>query len=262
MTYLMESPAEGGRLLAQGEASPCRDRLLAAGLDLGSRAVDIGCGSGSTVRTMVDIVGLEGSVVGVDPSLARLDESRALLGAAPNVELLQRGLPQTGLPDAEFDFVWSQYVFEYLEAPELALRELVRIAVPGGKVVVADVDGAGLHFWPTSASLQEGVRRLELALATTGYDLFIGRKLYSLFHDAGLQDIRVRVSPFYVVGGTADARVIADWRQRFEVLAPVATGLFDSEGAYRAFTREYLAMLADPRSFTYAVVLTAEGTKP
>lgn len=260
MSYLMESTNEGQRLLVQERANPSSVRLLQAGLCRGQRVADIGCGSGAVIPTMLDIVGNDGSVMGVDMSPERVEEARKLVRGARNAVVQLGALPATGLPDAAFDFTWSQFVFEYLREPDVALRELIRVTRPGGRVAVADVDGIGLAFWPRPAAIEAGIEPFMSALSATGFDFFIGRKLFTLFRQAGLQDVSVHLSPLYISAG-ADSRLVADYTQRFEVLAPLAVKTFGDAQRYREFADAYLAMLADPEALKYAVVLTVVGTR-
>lgn len=261
MTYLMEASDEGRRLLAQEDANPSRPRLIEAGLRAGHRALDAGCGPGGVLRDILDIVGPEGSAVGLDPSAERLEDARRILGGAGNLDLVRAALPSTGLPDASFDFVWCQYVLQYLRDPRAAIAELVRVTRPGGKVVVAEIDAHGHHNWPLPPALEDGGARLVRALERVGFDSFVGRKIFHHFRSAGLTDIRVRIAPFYVIAGPADERVIEDWRLRFRNLAPVAISEFGSASVYDAFVEGYLALLADPDALKYALILTTEGTR-
>lgn len=261
MSYLMESSTEGARLLAQGQRSPSHERLTAAGLGSGMRALDVGCGAGATLPAMLQLVGPGGSVTGVEPSSARAAEARALV-AGHGVTIREAALPKLPLPDGAFDFVWSQYVFEYLREPRPALDELLRVTRSGGRVAVADIDGVGQQFWPVPPVVEAGQARFLRALAGTGFDLHVGRKLYSHFVAAGLQQVEVHLTPFYVVAGPADASLRADWEQRFEVLRPVAEPEFGSRRAYDDFAAGYLGMLDDPAALKYSVVLTTSGVKP
>ncbi|MBJ6763257.1 methyltransferase domain-containing protein [Myxococcaceae bacterium JPH2] len=271
MTYLMESDSEARRLLEQERSSPSLERLRVTGLRPGAVVLDAGCGPGAITASLVKMVGPEGRVVALDPSESRLEEAARVLHGNDNVELIcaalpQAGLPasiaQTGLPSDHFDYTWCQYVFEYLRDPETALDELIRVTRPGGKVVVADIDGVGLLNWPFPALLRDGTEKLMRALSEQGLDLNVGRKLYHLFRQHGLRDVRVHLSPFYVVGGRADDAMVADWSLRFDVLKPVGVPALGGEAAYTLFRDAFLEMLRDEETFKYAVVLTTEGTKP
>jgi len=261
MSYLMESPREAERLRAQARATPARERLQRCGLRHGMRAVDVGCGSGAVTRELVDLVGPSGQVVALDPSPERLGAARELLWGLPGVELMAGALPDTKLPAASFDFVWSQFVLEYLREPAAAVRELVRLARPGGRVAVAEIDGFGLATWPTPPAVEQGTRPFLEALASTGFDLNVGRKLFTLFRQAGLREVKVHLSSFHVTAGAADAQLLDDWRTRFEALAPVARPAFGGGRAYDEFCAAYLALLADPDALKYSVILTTEGTR-
>lgn len=262
MTYLMESPAEGRRLLAQERANPSRQRLVDAGVKRGQRALDAGCGAGAVTAHLLELVGPEGHVTAFDASNARLGLARRALGEPANLTLDLRELPRTGLPDACADFTWSQFVFEYLPEPRLALAELVRLTRPGGTVAVAEIDGYGLGVWPVSPWLETALVTFQQALARARFDLFVGRKLFTLFREAGLGEVRVQLSPFHVTAGAAEPAMLEDWRVRFDALAPVGRAAFGDDAGWQRFTREYLELLANPDALKYAVVLTTVGTRP
>ena len=261
MSYLMESSKEGQRLIQQENANPSSVRLVQAGLSAGQHVADLGCGSGAVIPAILDIVGSSGSVTGVDLSPDRVEEARARLSASPNVTVQLGELYATGLPDRKFDFTWSQFVFEYLRHPEVALREMIRVTRPGGTVAIADIDGIGLAFWPRPQVIEEGIEPFMSALGSTGFDFYIGRKLFTYFRKAGLQDVKVHLSPFYISPG-ADPRLVADYQQRFEVLAPIAIKSFGDEQRYWRFAHAFLALLADPDALKYAVALTVVGQRP
>jgi ubiquinone/menaquinone biosynthesis C-methylase UbiE len=261
MSYLMESAKETERLLAQQRDDPARERLRQAGLGEGQRALDAGCGPGFITEAMAELVGPGGSVVGLDANAERVEAARARTLGRPNLEFTVGDVRQTHLSTESFDFVWSQFVFEYLADPAAGLAELVRVTRPGGKVVVGDVDGVSLANWPFPAEVKEGMERIVEAVSRTGFDLFIGRKLYSLFRKAGLEEVRVRLYPHYVIAGPADARMLEDWRIRFETLAPIAQSAFPSAQTYRAVVDGFLTLLADPDALKYSVLLVTEGTR-
>lgn len=260
-SYLMESEAESRRLAEQARALPVRQHLLSTGLAEGMTALDAGCGPGAITSLMGELVGPQGHVVGLDVHEPRLAEARAVCAHLPRCRFVLGDVRRTGLPDASFDYVWSQYVFEYLPDPERALEELLRVTRPGGHVVVADVDGLGLHNWPFPPELEEGCRIFMAALSAAGFDLHVGRKMFHLYRKAGLRDVRVHLAPVWVVAGAADTRLLQDWTLRFSTLEPVVASAFGGSAAYRAFTDRYLGLLSDPDALKYAVLLLTEGRK-
>lgn len=261
MSYLMEAREESHRLIEQERSNPSHSRLLAAGLRPGARVVDVGCGSGATIPAMLELIGPSGQITAVEPNDDRLDDARKLT-SDDRVAFVKGSLPDTKLPSACADFVWSQFVFEYLPEPAAGLEEMIRIARPGGKVVVSDIDGAGLGLWPVPDVVQAGFPRFLKALAKTGFDIEVGRKLFTMFHRAKLTQIRVHLSHLYLAAGTADRRLFNDWVQRFRVLAPIATPEFGSEENYDLFCRAYLGAVAAPDTLKFAIVLITEGTRP
>ncbi len=262
MDYLMESAAEGERLSRQARASVSRPRLLDAGLGPGMRVIDVGCGSGAVIPELLELVGDSGQVTGVDLSDARLDEARRLVGTDPRVTLARAALPATALPSDGWDFVWSQYVVEYFADPVPALAELVRLARPGGRVTVAEVDRAGLDFWPVPELVARGKGAFLAALAQTGFDIEAGRKVFHHFKRLGLGDVRVHASMLYLEAGRAEAHLVDDWALRFKVLAPVLERAFETPAAAARFCEAYLAMLEDEDTLKFGLVLTTSGTKP
>lgn len=261
MTYLMQSDEEVRRLKAQASANSYTDRLRLTGLGPGQVALDAGCGPGIITAQMLDVVGPEGRVVAMEPLADHLAAARALLAGRPNVELRQGALPDTRLPSDSFDYVWCQYVFEYLAEPRPALEELVRVARPGGRVVVADIDGVGLWNWPYPEDLEQESQKLLRALREARFDVHAGRKMFHHFRKVGLSDVRVHVSPFYVAAGAVDARLREDWVIRFRTLRPLAEPNFGGAGPYDAFCQRFLALLDDADTLKYAMVLTTEGVK-
>lgn len=261
MSYIMESAHETSRLEVQERSDDAVPRLMSAGLLEGSHVLDAGCGPGVISRIIADLVGPKGSVLGIDDSTERVAAARKGSPSESRLRFEVADINHTLLDGNQFDFAWSQFVFEYLARPELALAELVRVTRPGGKVVVSDIDGLGYQNFPFSLELESGVRTLEKVLATTGFDLYVGRKLFSLFRSAGLRDIKVRMWPFYCFAGTADDRFILDWETRFRTLEPHAAPMFGGLNSYQDFCRDYLAMLRSPDTLKYAIVLCVEGTK-
>lgn len=101
--------------------------LKAPGAD--SRLVDIGCGSGAFVR--------RAGALGYQAEGLEFDHKAVEAGVASGINVLQGGLPDTGLPDRHYEAVTVSQVIEHVHDPVAALRDVFRILKPGGSVWLA-----------------------------------------------------------------------------------------------------------------------------
>jgi ubiquinone/menaquinone biosynthesis C-methylase UbiE len=120
-----------------------RKRLALLGPLLnGGKGLDMGCGTGLLLKAMR----AHGSMMGVEPS----DGMLAVLREKQRGEAVQGSADALPFEDNRFDLVYSVAVFHHLITPELvaaALGEMVRVAKPGGAIVVWDHNPLN-PFWP------------------------------------------------------------------------------------------------------------------
>jgi ubiquinone/menaquinone biosynthesis C-methylase UbiE len=158
-------------------------------LEPGLQVLDVGCGTGHFTQWFAEVVGPTGQVTGLDNSQVLLAEARR--------RVQDRGLPleyvhgdahQLPFPDNHFDRCYANLVLEHLEEPQRALAELVRVARPGGLVIVTDNDfndpELTQRLTPVSRQLQEILRR-------TFRQGQLARRLPELFKAAGLESLQV-----------------------------------------------------------------------
>jgi ubiquinone/menaquinone biosynthesis C-methylase UbiE len=111
------------------------------GVGPGAAVLDVGCGTGIALREIAEMVGPEGTVVGLDPSTAMLLEAeRRLRGVPAHVELVKGTATSTGLEAGRFDAVRTERVLMHVAQPLEALTELARVTRPGGRVVLIEPD--------------------------------------------------------------------------------------------------------------------------
>jgi SAM-dependent methyltransferase len=100
-------------------------------------ALDVACGPGSVVLAFAARVR---RAVGLDTTEAMLDEARqaAARSGAQNVEWRLGDVYALPFADGAFDIVSCRFAFHHLEEPARALAEMVRVARPGGRIVLCD----------------------------------------------------------------------------------------------------------------------------
>jgi len=195
--YLLEHAPENAHGEAPPDAALATAHLQLTGLRAGMDALDVGCGSGAVTRVMSTIVG-PGRVTGVDPRPRRVAAARTVATTdGTEIEFLEGAATRLPLPAASFDYTWSRFGFACQPQPARALAELVRVTRPGGSVVVGDLDGLCTPFYPLAPALQAELGEARQLLRASGWDPWVGRKLYGWCYQAGLHELVVHTLPFY-----------------------------------------------------------------
>jgi ubiquinone/menaquinone biosynthesis C-methylase UbiE/uncharacterized protein (DUF1330 family) len=162
----------------------------AADIRPGQRVVDVGCGTGVLAMAAADRVGPQGTVVGIDPNEGMLAVARRKSTRIDWREGRAESLP---LPDESFDAVVSQFALMFFEDRVGALREMMRVLRPGGRLAVAVCDA--LDHSPGYAALAELLRELfgeRVANAfRSPFNLGEPKRLLSLCAEAGVAGAKV-----------------------------------------------------------------------
>jgi ubiquinone/menaquinone biosynthesis C-methylase UbiE len=119
--------------------SPRRKILEEAGLVLGDRVLDYGCGPGGYVADAAEMVGRSGKVYALDvhPLAIERVQSIAVKKDLDNVETINSDC-RTGLPNEWVDVVLLYDVFHMLEKPRAVLAELCRVLKAKGTISFSD----------------------------------------------------------------------------------------------------------------------------
>ena len=168
----------------------------------GERVLDVGCGPGFYLAELLERVGPEGHVAGVDTSAPMLAIAAGRVAAHDNVEV--REAPATALPfeDDAFDGAVCVQVLEYVEDVALALGELRRVLRPGGRLVVWDVDWATVSMYSADpARMQQVLEAWDNHLVHRSLPQSLARSL----REAGFEDVALTGHAFASAELTPDA---------------------------------------------------------
>ena len=98
------------------------------------RVLDVGCGTGVLARAAADRVADESQVTGLDLNEGMLTVARRL---RPQIDWRQGDATELPFPAESFDVVMSQFSLMYFPDRSAAIREMVRVLRPDGRLAVA-----------------------------------------------------------------------------------------------------------------------------
>jgi ubiquinone/menaquinone biosynthesis C-methylase UbiE len=162
-----------------------------AAIRRGQRVLDVACGTGVLAAAAAERVGPDGAVAGLDPNDEMLAVARRKRAHIDWQNGRAEALP---FADARFDRVVSQFGFMFFADRAQALREMMRVLGPGGRLAVAVCDA--LDHSPGYAVLAELLHRLfgqPVAEAFRAPFVLGDRdELLSICHAAGITDPMVK----------------------------------------------------------------------
>ncbi len=171
-SYVLASQeSELERLRLQSQVwEPAGKRLLdelGDGRDL--RVLDVGCGAMCWLGLLSDWVGADGHVVGTDIDDGLLSAADAFVSEQRlnNVALIKDDIFATDLEPGSFDVVHARFQLSLGRFAD-QMAAYVRLARPGGLVVVEDVNPNSWQFVPPGPALTEVVRLVKQVFANLG----------------------------------------------------------------------------------------------
>jgi SAM-dependent methyltransferase len=250
---LGSDPQELQRLDRQAEAiaRPTAMLLQAAGIQAGMRVLDLGTGLGHVALQLAELVGPEGSVVGVDQSSAALDVARARAG--PDVRFEQADVYAFEDPEP-FDAIVARLLLFHLAEPLELVRRQASALRSGGVMVLIDFNIGGARSEPPVELAARVLGWIDAGFRSAGANPRIGARLGTILRDCGFAGIEtVGVQAYFAPADPAGPAMIAGVARSLErriVEAGIATademGLDDLEQRLGAALRAADAVLMPP----------------
>ncbi|MFD7692550.1 class I SAM-dependent methyltransferase [Streptomyces sp. NPDC059805] len=248
-----ERRGEGERIdfgaLAYDDVTVARLRALGAGPGL--RCLDVGAGTGTVARRLLDEAGVS-SVLAVDRDV-RFLAARAV----PGLEVRQADVTAPEFVQGRFHLVHARFVLMHLPDRERVLRTLAERVEPGGHLVLGDaVDltsdrAPDTPYTRVMRAMWRGLRE------TIGTDVTWVPSYPRLLREAGLEPVAAEIHVPPLTPGSPISRFWADTWERSRA-AMRATGLVDDAAVDEAI--RYLD--SDACAALSAGLLTAWGRRP
>jgi len=258
--YIMEDPREAMRLELKVDPRAWVQKYLARRISTGASVLSVGCGPGVILR---QVCALDPSIraTGVDISDERVQEAKQRNRENAQAHFVRGDAQAMDFASNSFDLVYSRMLMEYLKDKEGAVREMARVCKQGGTVLLQDLDGQLLWHYPEDPVVQGTVEKVVRALAATGFDPLVGRKLFSLAYKAGLKNIDVQAECYHLIAGEIEPAILQQWQLKLEIAGPQLARLLGSESEAREQSRKFLDYLRRPDTLTYSTVFTVAGEK-
>lgn len=229
--------------------SPWAPRLVAlADLQPGERVLDLACGTGTVARLAAPAVGLTGRVTGLDLNPGMLAVARSLPPpSGPPITWIEGSAVAMKFPNASFDVVVCQQGLQFFPDRPAALREMRRVLVPSGRVL--------LSVWrlmgPYHAAVVDALRRHVGAEAAATFSASRvvpdSEELRRLVVEAGFREVAIHPWVMTIRLPAVDGFVLSHL-----AATPVA-------GAVAAVGSEARAALADQVSLALRAYVDGDG---
>lgn len=170
-------------------AELARGLIGLAGVAANDEVLDVGCGTGLLTAELASVV--------VPANLAALDPSEPFAAACrrrvPGADVRVGRAEQIPFDQASFDAVLTQLVVNFMSDPETGVREMRRVARPGGVIAGCVWDYAGemtllRTFWDAARTVDPASSRLDEGVIMPYCDR---TELSDLWVRAGLRDVEV-----------------------------------------------------------------------
>ncbi len=152
----------------------------------GLALLDVGAGPGTITADLAERVA-PGPVTAVEISEDAAQVTRdGLADRGVRAEVRVADVHALPFADGSFDIVHAHQVLQHVANPVLALREMARVARPGGLVAVRDSDYHGFVWAPASAALDRWLELYDAVARGNGGEPDAGRLLLGWARQAGL----------------------------------------------------------------------------
>jgi ubiquinone/menaquinone biosynthesis C-methylase UbiE len=147
------------RLMAESIAGTTRRNAILSELQIqsGDTIIDVGCGAGHLLTHLAKAVGNNGTIYGLDPSKAQIDQAELRCAEFENIKLIERNADNSQLQSDCCDSATSTQALEYIPDVDPSLDEITRILRSGGAFVNVSILWDHFKFYGAEQRLNEKI---------------------------------------------------------------------------------------------------------
>lgn len=228
-----------------------------------AKILDAGCGTGEIASRLAELFP-RAQVLGIDIIEEHLELARLRYRAlAPRLTFERRSIFELGLADGSFDLTVCRHVMHSIPHPHQVVAELARVTKAGGYLHIIAEDYGMLHFQRAAVDPRDLWHVVPPAFGDkTGTDLFIGRNIYGILANQGLEEIKID----YVVVDTVRvpretfAAILTAWRDGYA--EPIGELTPISKASAVIHFNQMIANILDPKGYALWMVPVASARVP
>lgn len=184
----------------------------------GQTVLDVGCGSGSITKGMVDLVGSNGTVVGIDVSKDLIDIARNNFRDIKNLQFDVADINAYAFKE-KFDVISSARVLQWVSNPREILIKMKSLLKPNGCISILDYNHEKIEFNPevpkTFKTFYDAFLKWR---KDAGMDNAIADDLKEIFKNIGMKNISIEDQSEVSQHGTETfVEEIAIWKKVAEM---------------------------------------------
>jgi len=146
------------------------------------RILEVGVGTGKNVPFYP--AGAQVTAVDISPRMLEKAAERAATRQDVSIELHTMSVSQLSFQDDTFDAVVGSFIFTVIDDPSLALREIMRVCRPGGRVHL-------LEFTRSDSRLAAFIQDLFAPITDAIYRARVNRDIVGLVRRCGFQEVAI-----------------------------------------------------------------------
>ena len=186
-------PANYERFFVPAIGAPlATDLIRLAALRPGERVLDVACGTGVVTQLASQQVGAAGTVAGLDVNPGMLAVARSATPSGMPIEWHEASADAMPLPDASFDVVLCQMGLQFMPDKHDALREMWRVLVRGGRLILSVPGPTPPLFNLMGEALARHIGADAAGFVNHVFSLHDTAEIQNLVSGAGFHDVSVQ----------------------------------------------------------------------